>query len=765
MQVNFNTPSSKRTRLFACRLMTGIVCLLCVTQLAGDARGQRPLRRGLQHPLASTTVRGIPEPVRLRIIRTEDGRRWNPDLASLLSNKDARIRRQATLAAGRIGDDRAVAQLASLLRADPDTSVRAMAAFALGEIESDSGAEPLLEALGTSKDEDVRARSVEALGKIAAALPKEAEARKAVLGRTILDVLSAEWQRRESSAQVALLGLTAALRARPTGASKVVAQFLTSSEAHVRADAANTLARLGVKDATERLRPALNDQDAVVRANVARALGVAEDQTSLDVLVACGTGDSDQRVRVSAVRALASLKDKRAAGPLLNRVETLYAAYLRQRANNREHPDEASELLEIATALGTVLAGTDDARSVAWLKKFRQAESLTAPEVEIAFARIAPAEYVSGQAAGKAAVTTTTTPSWQEVGAVAQGLGEIARVTGTASGTASDTGESASGDAAKGTNAASIRTGALDRLRALIDDPATPALAMPDVLRAFAAFKSSNLGAVLRARLTAPDVMVRATAAELLGELPPGEETTNALARSLPAAMRAEMNDAALAILDALAKQKSPQGFDRIKTALGSPDHLVRRRAIMLLKESGAGDYRERLGTVATRWQETDYRRAVARQGKQVRAVVVTDKGTFVIELLPEAAPLTVHNFIELARRGFFANIAFHRVVPNFVIQGGDPRGDGNGGPGYQIRCEINEVPYERGAIGMALSGKDTGGSQWFVTHAPQPHLDGGYTVFGRVVSGMETVDRIARGDPIRRIRVTEEKPSGTPNQ
>jgi len=112
---------------------------------------------------------------------------------------------------------------------------------------------------------------------------------------------------------------------------------------------------------------------------------------------------------------------------------------------------------------------------------------------------------------------------------------------------------------------------------------------------------------------------------------------------------------------------------------------------------------------------------------------------------------------VQLARSGFFNNLAFHRVVPNFVIQGGDPRGDGNGGPGYQIRCEINELPYERGAVGMALSGKDTGGSQWFVTHSAQPHLDGGYTVFGRVREGMDIVDQIARGDRILSVTITEE--------
>jgi len=124
--------------------------------------------------------------------------------------------------------------------------------------------------------------------------------------------------------------------------------------------------------------------------------------------------------------------------------------------------------------------------------------------------------------------------------------------------------------------------------------------------------------------------------------------------------------------------------------------------------------------------------------------------------LLIREAPMNVENFVELARRGYFNGIVFHRVVPNFVVQGGDPRGDGNGGPGYQIRCEINEVPYDRGAVGMALSGKDTGGSQFFFTHSPQPHLDGGYTVFGRVVDGMDVVDRLARGDKILTVTILE---------
>jgi cyclophilin family peptidyl-prolyl cis-trans isomerase len=284
-----------------------------------------------------------------------------------------------------------------------------------------------------------------------------------------------------------------------------------------------------------------------------------------------------------------------------------------------------------------------------------------------------------------------------------------------------------------------------------------PEYAIPEVLRALAAFKPRDLADVLRNQLKESDVVIRATAAELLGDQPPSDTNARALIEALPRALRdKDSNDAILATLDALAKQKTKEANDAIKTALDSSDHLIRRRAVALLKANGVGDFSNRIGTVKTRNTEADYRRAIARIGKHVTATLVTSKGSFTIEFLPEDAPLTVDNFVQLARKGYFNGVTFHRVVPNFVIQGGDPRGDGSGGPGYSIRCEINEAPFERAAVGMALSGKDTGGSQWFVTHAPQPHLDGGYTVFGNVIRGMDVVDKIARGDIIRRVIVIE---------
>jgi len=135
-------------------------------------------------------------------------------------------------------------------------------------------------------------------------------------------------------------------------------------------------------------------------------------------------------------------------------------------------------------------------------------------------------------------------------------------------------------------------------------------------------------------------------------------------------------------------------------------------------------------------------------------AYIETDRGVIEIELAILDAPLTVANFMALARKGFFDGIAIHRVVPDFVVQDGDSRGDGEGGPGYTIRDEINMRPYLRGTVGMALDWEDTGGSQSFMTHSPQPHLDGRYTVFGHVVAGMDVLDRLVPWDVIRRVRI-----------
>jgi cyclophilin family peptidyl-prolyl cis-trans isomerase len=189
--------------------------------------------------------------------------------------------------------------------------------------------------------------------------------------------------------------------------------------------------------------------------------------------------------------------------------------------------------------------------------------------------------------------------------------------------------------------------------------------------------------------------------------------------------------------------------------ALGDPEWAVRVRAASLLRSQGVA----RASAVPARPSTAtadDPMALAAMAAPRVSPHVFldTDKGTVEIELAVVDAPRTCANFLALARRGALSGLAMHRVVANFVVQGGDPRGDGEGGPGYAIRDELNMQPYLRGTVGMALDGADTGGSQYFITHSPQPHLDAKYTAFGRVVAGMDVIDRLQQWDLVRHVRV-----------
>jgi cyclophilin family peptidyl-prolyl cis-trans isomerase/HEAT repeat protein len=706
----------------------------------------------------------IPQATLIQIIRAEDERRWDEDLKSLLSSNDAAIRKRAVLAAGRIGAEAAVPVLTEMLLTDREAGVREMAAFALGEIESSGGAYALVTVL-KEPDRPGRARAIEALGKITAALAsananqtgaeKKDDERLDALKVAIVEALRFEDSRRSNPDRLAiLLGLTAVLRVRPEGAGSLVVKFLDYPDSAIVATALNTMARLRLKDANERVRQLLKDGDPLVRANAARVIGAAEHKEAFDDLLAKALSDPDLRVRVSAIRSLANLKDTRAAEPL---IESGAKLLTRAKSSRFERPGELNEMLEIATALGVILRNQKSEKAIAWLKELRKLVNITSPVVEVAFARIDPQDYMSSVGP----YLTYTLAGRQD--SLAQGLSELA--TGKTGNLSLDgnlkefvrTLTRVALECPQGKPVSALPSKVRPGMVLVGACTSLNDFAVPDFLRTYAAVKPDDLGEKLRVRLGNNDVVIRATAAELLGEQPPSQANTRLLIEALPRALRdTDLDDAALAIVGALAKQKNATANEAIKTALGSQNQLIRRRAVALLKANGAGDFSDRIGTVQTRNKLLDYRRAIARTGKKVTATVVTSKGSFTIEFLPEEAPLTIDNFIQLARRGYFNGQTIPRVVPNFVIQAGDPRGDQNGGPGYSIRCEINEVAFERASVGMALSGKDTGGSQWFVTHSPQPHLDGGYTVFGRVVRGMDVVDGIARGDTIRRVIVNE---------
>ncbi|WP_090333182.1 peptidylprolyl isomerase [Dyadobacter koreensis] len=144
------------------------------------------------------------------------------------------------------------------------------------------------------------------------------------------------------------------------------------------------------------------------------------------------------------------------------------------------------------------------------------------------------------------------------------------------------------------------------------------------------------------------------------------------------------------------------------------------------------------------------------------KAEMITDKGTMLIEFYDKETPIAVKNFVDLSKKGFYDGLTFHRVINDFMIQGGDPQGTGRGGPGYTIKCEVNaEKQYhDRGVLSMAHAGRDTGGSQFFICHSRNntAHLDGNHTCFGKVVEGVDTVDLIRQGDKIQKINIIEEE-------
>jgi peptidylprolyl isomerase len=220
--------------------------------------------------------------------------------------------------------------------------------------------------------------------------------------------------------------------------------------------------------------------------------------------------------------------------------------------------------------------------------------------------------------------------------------------------------------------------------------------------------------------------------------------------------------EAMIAVLDALGASGSPDALAVVREALSHPTPALRQAAARALATLGGeappvdakAPPAPAPAPAASAAPAVDWR-YLARLGTEPRWVLETNRGTVVVRLDPDEAPLTVQTLARLSQEGRYDGVRFHRVVPNFVVQGGDVASrDGFGGPGFTITSEFTEVPYLRGGAGMASAGKDTEGSQFFFTHSMQPHLDGSYTTFGWVVSGMDVVDRLDIGDRILRATV-----------
>jgi cyclophilin family peptidyl-prolyl cis-trans isomerase/HEAT repeat protein len=699
----------------------------------------------------------IPTATLVTIVKAEDERRFDKDLETLIDSKSNDIKIRAILAAGRIGDERAVSQLLLALKSS-DGKVKQMAAFALGEIESITAAGGILEALSVNESVDYRA--IEAAGKIVAANPKHEKSK--LLGEAILDLLEFEDKRRSKpNAENIMFGLTAVIRAKPEESDFVVAKFLTYSDAGIRANAMNTLARLRVNkpEINSTLRAMLlSDDDAVCRANACRILGSSVDVLSVSMLLEAAQNDDDSRVRVSAIRALGNFKDVKEAKDL----KVADALIARGEVLLKRFKINKTELLEIATSLGRLLTNVVNESAISFLKKLDSIDNFSSSETKLAFGKMSRekfVEYFRG-------LNSENSNDWMNLTTYLQAQSELGEFA-----TETDTKKKFREDLQAFFNIAEIYKNKNSKIIKTV----------PDALLAYSKLKDVTLEEILRKFLSWEDIQIRATAASLLSEFPASKLNFEALNLAFDTSFLkdSDSNDAMLAILDALFKVNQKDSLPIIFLALNSDDYLVRKKAFELMKKDGSEYAKSMVERAISQGKDkvlpykqgskqgvilnknADYIRAVSRKNGSVKAIFTTEKGNFTIDLVPEDAPLTVDNFVKLANAKYFNGLSVHRVVANFVMQDGDPRGDGNGGPGYSIRCEVNMLEYNRGAVGMALSGKDTGGSQWFATHSPQPHLDGGYTVFGKVnETDMKIVDSIARGDKILKVVIMEGKAS-----
>jgi len=624
---------------------------------------------------------------------------------------------------GRRFDEGALARCAR----HPDAAVRAATATALGLLANPSGG-ALLETLGKDASPVVRAAAAEAAGRLAVELGEGGKG-TSKLGRLLHRLLvdpepavrrAAAWGvaarggeeaadrllarlRVEASAEVRAACLAELWRFPKAGWLEVAAASLDSTDPGARAAAAWSLARCGLVEAVPALKRAAASPDPLLRA---LAFDGARRAKAIELWEAGGValGDPDFRVRIAALGALAALRE---ADPKLE----LSAGAAERVVGLIVEPDPPrvhERIMAIRVAGVTEIAEPQLRAALSGGERWVAAEALAA--------------LARQRADGVHAVIGEWLASSDEANREAAVM------------------------------ALSAFPNALEQLTVASVDP-SPRVRLA-VVDSLSSLTEPQVTSQLLGMIADQDPAVRAAALEALRKrkapLP-----ASLLRDLLRKEERATQPDAAVALIDALA---APEKLDaESEKVLGRLSHaadpVTARTAWTALQRHAK---RRPLPLVVTGQEPSFYRKVVEWAGQERWLEVVTVRGTMLLRLDTGHAPLTCFRLVELADKHFFDGLTFHRVVPNFVIQGGDPRGDGWGGPGFVLRDELDLEPYDEGAVGMALSGPDTGGSQFFVTITPQPHLVGRYPRIGKVVAGLDVAGRIRRGDRILRVRAGE---------
>jgi cyclophilin family peptidyl-prolyl cis-trans isomerase len=602
-------------------------------------------------------------------------------------------------AARTVGQSRMSARypaLRSMLRSERDSSVAGDAAFALGLAADSAACEPLRNALGRP---GVGVASAWALGELGARCgefpPLLAAARAATVRAALLRV-AGKWTPFPDST------VATALRSARTVDERWAALY---AFARARRSAGAQFAQ-GASHAT----------DARIRELAAR-LFAASIQVSPDSSARIARLDSLLRdpaphVRVAAVRSLASY-----ARPALAAVRL---AWRTER--------DANVRVTMAQSIGTV---APDSASI-W------AEWWTSDTTHMVRRSLIASAWQAG------AIATLRTAAGDSLASDPDFRIRIAMIDGAA--------------------VKNIDAYAHEVARRLDDPDARVRAAAVDALSRAGSAMRDSLGwfALRQTALHDADVGVRSAALSSMRRTASAEDLAQAFG-AFVGALRDSSSDAREAALDVIAsawRRDSAAVPDsmrvRLRELAPSPDPLLRQRV------AGVTPLMHWVGAPVPATRPLEMYEGIVRSmvlpaltGRAPVLTIGTERGTVRIALDGVRAPMTADHLSRLARAGYFNALRFHRVVPAFVAQGGDPRGDGSGGPGFAIRDELNRSPYVRGAVGMALSGPDTGGSQFFLTLAPQPHLDGHYTVFGRVVSGLTVMDALVQGDAIQDISAT----------
>ena len=624
-----------------------------------------------------------------------------PDLTQLLDDSSVLVRRRAALGIGRVRSAEGVEPLVRVL-SDPVAQVRQMSAFALGLLGDSAAVEPLVQAL-LDPSPIVQGRAAEALGLIGD--PSAAEA----VGNMVASHVTSAFDIAPEDLSYPLgprveafrLGLYAL--ARLDAYEPLAAAILNEDGGPILWwwPVPYALQKLEDPRARKALKLLAEVQGSYGVAFAAAGLGVPADDEAVDILLALlDPQRRDTRVMHAAVRALAETGHPKAERALLRLIQI--------------QGIDQDVVLESIRALGVV--GGEESATVLLDLLSHPLPAMRAVATR-SLAQLDPENFVIVLS------SLDEDKDWRVRSALAETLGVL--------------------------NSDRV----LPRLTAMLGD--ADLRVVPSVLSTFVKLKAVNATKVLLDNLKSPDLAVRMTAARLIGELKP-DEGLPALIEAYERGRDDSSYVAKAAILSALAKYRGPEVISILKTALSDPDWAVRVRAATQLSQlEDPTDATTLIRPVPVRFSESVYEaKHLVSPTVSPHVYIETDKGVIEVELAVLDAPMTVDNFITLSIDGFFDGLVFHRVLPNSLVQAGDPRGDGEGGPGYTIRDEINQIPYLRGTVGMALDGSDTGGSQFFITLSPQPQLDARYTAFGKVVDGIEVADELREGDTIQRVRV-----------